>query len=469
MALASVTVTPAITRLQGGSTQQYTAVAAGMLALLSGADFNWTSLTGCAVQANGALKDTSGGANGYGTSGGVSDATITSGDGWIEFVASVPFADPVIAYPEFGGKAFFAGLTTKSADVKQPSDIEFGLEVGPDGVKVYEAGVLKGNFRAARNNGRYYVGIESGQVVYRADDQVIYRSDQAITYPLRFGTCFYHRGTDQIGGDPTASYTYKAYDEAGNEAGSWNTNTWTAPDVRGVYRIVIYTPEYVYGSASVEVAKTWPYEGNTNNLPIPAKFRPIHSANDFKVDERVMDDQSAFVFVPLPDGEQIRRWRLEWNNLTAEQAQVLDDFKDEHRGKGDWFYFYDKYGKGRKIAFRADSTTDKLTVVGHPFSVGSSFQVTALSGSVLPAPLLEGGTYYVVSISGNEIGISETAGGAAIDLTTNGSGKLYVVVGLNSEGGCTWDNVRIESYEDGHRALYNTSQQRRVTLIRRPA
>ena len=85
-----------------------------------------------------------------------------------------------------------------------------------------------------------------------------------------------------------------------------------------------------------------------------------------------------------------------------------------------------------RLAFTASASTNLLTIPGHSLLANDVIYVAADQGATLPAPLAENTPYYVVSVSGNNVGISETLGGAGIDLTTDGSGALYVLIGLSN-------------------------------------
>ena len=87
---------------------------------------------------------------------------------------------------------------------------------------------------------------------------------------------------------------------------------------------------------------------------------------------------------------------------------------------------------GTPLSFTANATTDLLTASGHSLVVGNAVYLTIGSGGVLPTGLSEGVRYYVVSVSGNDLGISLTAGGSAINFSTNGSGTLYMLTSTTS-------------------------------------
>lgn len=78
--------------------------------------------------------------------------------------------------------------------------------------------------------------------------------------------------------------------------------------------------------------------------------------------------------------------------------------------------------------FTANATTDRLTKVRHGIKAGD--QVILASAGTLPLPLVASVPYFARDVSPNEFGLAATPEGAAIDLTTAGTGQhTYFVVG----------------------------------------
>lgn len=71
-------------------------------------------------------------------------------------------------------------------------------------------------------------------------------------------------------------------------------------------------------------------------------------------------------------------------------------------------------------AFTANASTDTLTSAGHNLHNGDPLSLSTTD--TLPAPLVEGVTYYVLSATDDTYQLSATPGGAAIVLTTAGTG-----------------------------------------------
>lgn len=333
MALATYEITPEVVTMLAGATQGFNAFSNnGQLALINNGIPSWQNLDNCTIQPDGSLRKTS--ATFAWDSGARSVETINSGSGDVEWLANVV---------TFGGKSFAAGLTAQAL-VSSYTHIDFCLVVAEGGVSVWEGGVGRGTFRAPRLNGAYRVGVEDGQVVYRADGDVIYRSGLPVTFPLRFGASFFNP-LDQIGGVvDDGDVFWEARSSSGALSGSFSpqeSNTiWTAPATRGRYAITARSANNVFASGVANVHKILP--GIDQGFPRPGRFREM--ASEYKVNEQVFDDGAAEYLVPFPDG-RIRRWRIEYTGsnrrLSVAQAQVLDDFYNEHRASGFPFFFKD--------------------------------------------------------------------------------------------------------------------------------
>ncbi len=72
--------------------------------------------------------------------------------------------------------------------------------------------------------------------------------------------------------------------------------------------------------------------------------------------------------------------------------------------------------------FTAVAVGDLITVPGHTLAVDERVAFYPAFGSSLPTGLTEGTIYWVKTVSGNDITVSATQGGAAIDITAAGDG-----------------------------------------------
>lgn len=83
---------------------------------------------------------------------------------------------------------------------------------------------------------------------------------------------------------------------------------------------------------------------------------------------------------------------------------------------------------GAWFTFTALASNDELNCPGHAFVNTDRIVVIDLPGSVLPTGLTQGTLYYAVSVSGDILKVSLTSGGAAVNITANGAGRLAKVI-----------------------------------------
>lgn len=70
-------------------------------------------------------------------------------------------------------------------------------------------------------------------------------------------------------------------------------------------------------------------------------------------------------------------------------------------------------------------TDDTITIPGHSFAVGENCAFYPAYGSSLPTGITEGTVYFVKTVSGDDITISTTSGGATLDITAVGDGVAF--------------------------------------------
>lgn len=75
-----------------------------------------------------------------------------------------------------------------------------------------------------------------------------------------------------------------------------------------------------------------------------------------------------------------------------------------------------------------DIANDILEAPSHGFSNGNTVVVWTVPGAPLPTPLVEGTVYYVIAVTADDLQLSLTNGGAAINITAVGSGFLERIV-----------------------------------------
>jgi uncharacterized phiE125 gp8 family phage protein len=84
-----------------------------------------------------------------------------------------------------------------------------------------------------------------------------------------------------------------------------------------------------------------------------------------------------------------------------------------------------RYRVGYVTPFTADSGTDTLTALNHTYANGDTVRLS-VSGGALPTGLSTYTQYYVVGVSGDDLQLSATSGGAAVSFSTAGSGTMFL-------------------------------------------
>jgi hypothetical protein len=75
-----------------------------------------------------------------------------------------------------------------------------------------------------------------------------------------------------------------------------------------------------------------------------------------------------------------------------------------------------------------DISNDTLECVAHGYSNGQTVVVWAVPGDPIPTGLAEGTIYYVISATTDDLQLSATSGGSAINITAIGAGLLQRIV-----------------------------------------
>jgi uncharacterized phiE125 gp8 family phage protein len=85
-----------------------------------------------------------------------------------------------------------------------------------------------------------------------------------------------------------------------------------------------------------------------------------------------------------------------------------------------------RFRAGYIVPFTVNATTDTLTAINHPFIDGDKIRLS-VSGGTLPAGLAIMTDFYARDVvAGVSLKLAATAGGAAIDLTTAGTGAMFL-------------------------------------------
>ncbi|MCE7996429.1 MAG: hypothetical protein HEP71_30910 [Roseivirga sp.] len=83
-----------------------------------------------------------------------------------------------------------------------------------------------------------------------------------------------------------------------------------------------------------------------------------------------------------------------------------------------------RYVVGHAGVGTANSDDDTIEMIAHPFTDGKSVFLTKATEAEVPGGLSLRKPYYVVNAQSDSFQVSATAGGSAIDITSNGDGQL---------------------------------------------
>lgn len=103
------------------------------------------------------------------------------------------------------------------------------------------------------------------------------------------------------------------------------------------------------------------------------------------------------------------------------------------------FHYSGSFSVFNAVSFSVDVDDDDLPGTVNQFPENIAVRMKSIGG-VLPSPLEEDVTYYLVNPVGNAYQLSETSGGAAIDIEDSGSGALYLGSDFTPS-----DNLAVES------------------------
>jgi hypothetical protein len=138
----------------------------------------WTDLVNVAAL-DGSVQKRSG-CDGCPDAGAVSTAQIASGDGYLEFKASIEDKLRVVG---------LNGITGSTAD----SDIRYGLRLQNGSAEVREGGAFKWDIAFSAGD-TFRVAVQNGVVTYAKNGVVFYSSTLAPSYPLRADASFASSG-----------------------------------------------------------------------------------------------------------------------------------------------------------------------------------------------------------------------------------------------------------------------------------
>ena len=93
----------------------------------------------------------------------------------------------------------------------------------------------------------------------------------------------------------------------------------------------------------------------------------------------------------------------------------------------------------------ASATSDALECEGHGLTLNATVTLRPEVGGALPSPLVASTTYFAIPIDEARFELAATSGGAAIDLTTDGSNFVFVTP-LPWDAWMEWGARQVDSF-----------------------
>jgi len=103
-----------------------------------------------------------------------------------------------------------------------------------------------------------------------------------------------------------------------------------------------------------------------------------------------------------------------------------------------------------RLAASVSASANAFSLDQHGFALNDQITVRADSlGGALPAPLVAGVTYYAIPLNASAFSVAATPGGAAIDLTTNGT-RVLVTTPTPDAAAIAWATAIVDDMLPAH-------------------
>lgn len=178
-------------------------------------------------------------------------------------------------------------------------------------------------------------------------------------------------------------------------------------------------------------AKNLMLDALDESIATGAKFGSLHTAYSSTGTNEVTGGSPAYA-------RKAATWAAAASGAKATSASMVFDVPASTTVR--WVGFFDASTAGNFLGMTPngggvpqdfvvpDIANDTLECVAHGFSNGNTVVVWAVPGDPVPTGLAEGTVYYVVNSTTDDLQLSATSGGAAINITAIGAGLLQRLV-----------------------------------------
>ena len=182
---------------------------------------------------------------------------------------------------------------------------------------------------------------------------------------------------------------------------------------------------------------------------------PVAGMTSFKFNDNFLGDSVA-ADPAHGDGLQFfttAATKGDWTGIQVNRNIILDNQPDTP-AQG-LFVTAGGWVKTALIA-NVNTGTDSVTFTNHQIADGAKVYVKLRTASALPSPLVAGTIYYIKVVDANTIQFSLTDGGAAIDLTTTGTGTNFDIIGAYTCSGESIGNIiLVDGFASNSIHVYN--------------
>lgn len=173
-------------------------------------------------------------------------------------------------------------------------------------------------------------------------------------------------------------------------------------------------------------------------------YLSLHSAFPGRTGDQTVSELAYTGYARLASGRNSTNWPRTGQSWTNNAALTFGQRTDmgasvralyvgagtDASGAGKLAYFAPIGATSAALAFTALNTGNTLKIPGHSFAVNDPVALFAGLGVTLPTGPAEGDRVFIRTVSGDDVTLSATSGGAELDLTSNGAGFIAKLTGI---------------------------------------
>lgn len=175
---------------------------------------------------------------------------------------------------------------------------------------------------------------------------------------------------------------------------------------------------------------------NAASSPLANLFVALHTADPGEAGDQTTSEATYTGYARVTVARTSGGWTVATNTVTNTAAVTFGQCTAGSNSITHWSVGVATSGASKIIAFGpcgpvasvgefTSTAADVITVPQVTLIVDDRVSFYPTPAAVLPTGMTEGTVYFVKTVSGNDVTIALTSGGATIDLTTTGAGLVY--------------------------------------------